>query len=97
MSPVVAARRTMDLKLIERSTFFEFYERYINRERQGGATPSGGDFYNNQNARVGKFFATHVISAAMASEIGFKEAYELTGLRGGTSQEYAGKLGILLS
>ena len=96
VSPVVAARRAMDLKLIERSTFFEFYEHYINREHRRGATSSGGDFYNNQNARVGKLFATHVMGAAMGGEIGFREAYELTGLRGGTFQKYAGRLGILL-
>ncbi len=97
VSPVVAARRTMDLKLIERSAFFEFYDHYTNRKYRGGATPSGGDFYNNQNVRVGKLFATHVIGAAMEGEIGFREAYELTGLRGGTFQEYADKLGIPLS
>ena len=87
----------MDLKLIERSAFFEFYERDINREHRGSATSSGGDFYNNQNARVGQLFATHVMRAAMEGEIGFGEAYELTGLRGGTFQDYAGRLGILLS
>ena len=97
VSPVVAARRAMDLKLVERRAFFEFHERYINREHRGGTTPSGGDFYNNQNARVGKLFATHVMGAAMGGEIGFREAYELTGLRGGTFQDYAGKLGIRLA
>ena len=98
VSPVVAARRAMDLKLIERNAFFEFYERYINQEHRGGAASSGGgDFYNNQNARVGKLFATHVMGAAMGGEIGFRDAYELTGLRGGTFQDYAGRLGILLS
>ena len=97
VSPVVAARRAMDLKLIQRSAFFEFYGRYIDREHRGGATSSGGNFYNTQNARVGKLFAAHVMGAAMGGEIGFREAYELTGLRGGTFQDYAGKLGIPLS
>ncbi len=97
VSPVVAARRAMDLKLIERSAFFKFYGRYIDREHRGGATPSGGNFYNTQNARVGKLFAAHVMGAAMGGEIGFREAYELTGLRGGTFQDYADKLGIPLS
>ncbi len=97
VSPVVAARRAMDLNLIERSDFFEFYERYIDREHRGGATPCGGDFYNNQNARVGKLFATHVMGAALGGEIGFREAYELTGLRGGTFQDYADRLNIQLS
>ena len=97
VSPVVAARRAMDLELIQRSAFFEFYGRYIDREHRGGATSSRGNFYNTQNARVGKLFAAHVMGAAIGGEIGFREAYELTGLRGGTFQDYAGRLGIPLS
>ncbi len=97
VSPVVAARRAMDLKLVERSAFFEFYEHYINRERRGGTTKSRGNFYDNQNARVGQLFATHVMRAAMGGQIGFREAYELTDLRGGTFQDYAGRLGFPLS
>ena len=96
VSPVVAARRAMDLNLVGRDDFFAFYRRYAEEERRRGTTSSGGDFYNNQNARVGKLFATRAIRAAMEGQIGFKEAYELTGLRGGTFQNYAGRLGIRL-
>ena len=55
---------------------------------------SGGDFYNNQNTRVGELFGTRVLRAAMEGRIGFKEAYDLTGLRGGTFQKYAKRLGV---
>ena len=96
VSPVVAARRALDLKLIGRDRFFEFYEDYVRLERRHGAEPSGGDFYNNQNTRIGKFFATHVLRAAMEGRIGFKDAYDLTGLRGGTFQKYAKRLGVNL-
>ena len=98
MSPVVAARRALDLHLVERSTFFDFYERYVNRDRkESGAEPSGGgDFYNNQNTRIGELFATQVLHAAMEGRIGFKEAYDLTGLRGGTFRKYARRLGVSL-
>ena len=58
--------------------------------------PSGGDFYHNQNTRIGELFATQVLRAAMEGRIGFKEAYDLTGLRGGTFQKYAGRLGVNL-
>ena len=98
VSPVVAARRALDLQLVERNTFFDFYERYVNRERkESGAGPGGGgDFYNNQNTRIGELFATQVLRAAMEGRIGFKEAYDLTGLRGGTFQKYARRLGVNL-
>ena len=93
MSPVVAARRALDLGLIDRTTFFDFYECYVSRERKGDTYSSGGDFYNNQNTRVGELFASQVLRAAMEGRIGFKEAYDLTGLRGGTFQKYAKRLG----
>ena len=94
VSPVVAARRALDLNLVARHIFSDFYERYVNRERKAKTSPSGGDFYNNQNTRVGELFAVQVLRAAMEGRIGFKEAYDLTGLRGGTFQKYAGRLGI---
>ena len=94
VSPIVAARRVLDLNLIDQSTFFSFYDNYVNREHRGGQAAGGGDFYNNQNTRVGKLFALQVLNAAMEGRIGFKEAYNLTGLRGGTFQEYARQLGV---
>ena len=94
VSPVVAARRALDLNLVSRTTFFDFYEHYIDQERTASTMPSGGNFYNNQNTRVGKFFAIQVLNAAMEGRIGFKEAYDLTGLRGGTFQRYARRLGV---
>jgi len=94
VSPVVAARRALDLTLIERNAFFDFYESYVKRERRSGTKATGGDFFNNQNTRVGELFATHVLHAAMEGRIGFKEAYDLTGLRGGTFQKYARRLGM---
>ena len=94
VSPIVASRRALDLNLVDRDTFFEFYERYVRRERRSGTTSTGGDFYNNQNTRVGELFATQVLRAALEGRIGFKEAYDLTGLRGGTFQRYAKRLGV---
>lgn len=96
VSPVVAARRALDLNLVDQNAFFDFYEHYVNHVHKGGKTPDRGNFYNNQNTRVGKLFALQVLSAAMEGRIGFKEAYDLTGLRGGTFQEYARRLGVNL-
>lgn len=96
VSPIVAGRRAMDLRLVDRETFFEFYDEYIARERRRRAGAGGGDFYNNQNTRVGELFATHAIRAAKEGRLSFKEAYDLTGLRGGAFQEYALRLGVNL-
>jgi Zn-dependent peptidase ImmA (M78 family) len=94
VSPIVAARRALDLRLIDRETFFAFYNEYTKRARKQARASGRGDFYNNQNTRVGAFFATSVIRAAMAGRLSFKEAYDLTGLRGGAFQEYARRLGM---
>jgi Zn-dependent peptidase ImmA (M78 family) len=94
VSPIVAARRAMDLRLVARETFFDFYKAYTKRERQRTSAASGGDFYNNQNTRIGATFATSVIRAAIGGRLSFKEAYDLTGLRGGAFQEYARRLGM---
>lgn len=94
VSPIVIGRRAMDLRLVDRKTFFEFYESYTTRERRRATRDGGGDFYNNQNTRVGARFATTVIRAAMEGRLSFKEAYDLTGLRGGAFQEYARRLGM---
>ncbi|MCL4703928.1 ImmA/IrrE family metallo-endopeptidase [bacterium] len=96
VSPIVAGRRAMDLRLVTRETFFKFYESYTKKERQQAKGAGGGDFYKNQNTRVGEPFARTVVFAAMEGRVTFKEAYDLTGLHGGAFQEYARRLGILL-
>lgn len=83
VSPIVAARRALDLKLIEKGQFFTFYDEYVAREFARPAREGGGDFYNNQNTRVGELFTTYVYRAAMEGRVGFKAAYDLTGLSGG--------------
>lgn len=94
VSPIVVGRRAMDLRLVDREAFFSFYRTYVAEERTRSTGTGGGDFYNNQNTRVGALFGTHVVRAAMEGRVGFKEAYDLTGLRGGAFQEYAQRLGF---
>jgi len=96
VSPIVAGRRAMDLRLVSREAFFNFYDEYAVRERRPRSDSGGGDFYSNQNTRVGERFALRVIRAAKEGRVSFKEAYDLTGLRGGAFQEYANRLGVNL-
>lgn len=98
VSPVVIGRRCKDLRLIEREAFFAFYQDYTSREfHRGKQKAGGGDFYNNQNTRVGPLFATQVMRAAKEGRLGFGEAYDLSGLNGGAFQKYARKIGVSLS
>ena len=94
VSPIVVGRRAMDMRLVDRESFFAFYHEYVNRERKQTSNVGGGDFYQNQNARVGRIFAKQVIRAAKEGRLNFREAYDLTGLRDGAFQKYARRLGF---
>ncbi|MCF7981159.1 MAG: ImmA/IrrE family metallo-endopeptidase [Pseudomonadales bacterium] len=94
VSPIVIGRRAMDLRLVDRNSFFDFYAEYTRQERRQKKPTGGGDFYNNQNARVGSVFAVQVMHAAKEGRIGFRQAYDLTGLNGSTFRKYAQRLGV---
>ena len=87
--------RALDLGLIDQQRFFEFYRAYQNDERRTAAkAKGGGDFYNNQNVRLGKRFARAVMLAAKEGRLLYREAYSLTGLQGATFDKYAKELEI---
>jgi len=93
VSALVAARRALDLALIGRDEFFEFYREYMNDERRSTQkTTDGGDFYASQNLRVGRRFADAVMRAVKESRLSYYDAYKLTGLYGKTFDQYIQKL-----
>lgn len=99
VSPIVAARRALDLKLISREVFFEFYRVYtegetVEERKRKAKKQSGGDFYKNQNTRVGVHFATEVILAAKEGRLLYSDAYKLTDLHGETFAKYTRLLGF---
>ena len=96
VSPIVAGRRAMDLKLVSRDAFFKFYREYTQREQSRPKGARGGDFYKTQNTRIGVSFALAVMRAALEGRVSFKDAYDLTGLKGGAFQEYGRRLGVPL-
>jgi hypothetical protein len=85
----VAARRALDLGLIDRDTFRKFYLAYRAAERQKAEdTSSGGQFLPLQNMRVGSRFALTVARALAEGKLQYTEAYSLTGLYGKTFEKY---------
>jgi len=93
VSKIVAARRALDLNLIDKKGFLDFYRVYQSEER-GVPPPKGGDFYVNQNLRIGQRFASAVIRAVKEGKLLYSEAYRLTGLHGRTFDQYAASLGL---
>lgn len=94
VSVLVAARRALDLALIRRPEFLDFYEAYQEDERRTATQrPEGGDFYATQNSRVGRRFAQAVARAVKEGQLLYSEAFRLTGLYGKAFDRYIGSLG----
>lgn len=95
VSVIVAARRALDVRLITKAAFREFYDDWQRRERrQASRASGGGNFYDNQHLRLGRRFTSAVVRKTQSGEMSYTEAYRLTGLRGRTFEQYATHLGI---
>lgn len=93
VSPLVAARRALDLGLVSRTKFLDFYATYENDERRRrNRKDDGGDFWANQNFRIGRRFGVAVVNAVKEGKLLYNEAYRLTGLSGKTFEKYAENL-----
>lgn len=97
VSPVVAARRALDLKLIRRQHYFDFYAEYLKRYAlQKARLKGGGNFYLTLGMRLGKRFPAAVYSAAKEGRLAFREAYQLTGLRGASYDRFGREFGFAI-
>lgn len=85
VSPIVVARRALDLQLISKSDFFTFYNNYINQINNLKLNRgSGGNFYATAKKRVSLMFASFVNNAVKEQKLLYRDAYKLTGLKGDT-------------
>jgi Zn-dependent peptidase ImmA (M78 family)/transcriptional regulator with XRE-family HTH domain len=97
VSPIVAARRALDLGLVSREAFFSFHEHYLTEERRRESErEGGGNFWNTQNVRIGQRFGSAVVRAAKEGRLLYRDAYRLTGLSGTTFDRYVETLGFRL-
>ncbi len=89
VSPIVIARRAMDLKLISKEYFFNFYNKYIeNFKSKKENQASGGDFYATTRKRISVSFANYVNQAVNQNKLLHRDAYKITGLKGDTYQKF---------
>jgi Zn-dependent peptidase ImmA (M78 family) len=97
VSPVVAARRALELRLITQAKFFAFYEQdqaeWQKRKAEEKTRKKGGpNFYDVQDVRLGRRFAYAVVRSAREGRLLYREAYQLTDLKGDTFDRYANLL-----
>jgi Zn-dependent peptidase ImmA (M78 family) len=90
VSPLVTARRALDLGLISKEHFFAFYNEYMeNAETRATTKSGGGDFYQTQKLRIGARFMKAVIGAAKEGRLLYRDAFQITGLSGQTFDKFA--------
>ena len=97
VSHIVGARRARDINLIDQDAFNQFYRAYRDDERRRQQQQkSGGDFWHLPQWRIGTLFAATVICAAKEGRLPYRDAYALTGLKGGSFEKLADKMGFQL-
>lgn len=95
VSPVVAARRALDLELVSRAEYFAFYRAYkVAAAKRKSQTSGGGNFYLTLGTRLGKRFSSAVYIAAKGGRLPYREAYHLTGLSGATYDRFGREFGF---
>ena len=95
VSVLVAARRALEIRLIEPETFRDVYRRYEQLQGQLERRKSGGGhFWHTQNARIGKRFGSAVARAVREGRLLYREAYLLTGLSGETFNKFVERMGV---
>lgn len=89
VSPIVITRRALDLGLISKPIFFEFYENYISefKDKKENQT-SGGNFYATAKKRISLRFASYVNNAVKENNLLYRDAYKLTSLKGNTYEKF---------
>ena len=95
VSAIVAARRALDLDLIDMDSFLNFYlKRSDEWHSDRLSETSGGNFWNTQKWRIGPRLATAIVRAVREGRLLYREAYNLTGLKGETFESMPEKLGV---
>ncbi len=93
VSTIVAARRMLDVGLINLDSFFTFYNRWKRKEiAEQNRGSSGGNFWNTQNVRIGHPFGAAIGRAVGEGRLFYREAYHLTGLKGKTFDKFISKV-----
>lgn len=92
VSPIVIARRALDLGKIPKKDFFKFYNSYIEQVRFKKENQSGGgDFYATSKKRISLTFAAHINQAVKTDKLLYRDANKLTGLKGDTYHKFLTK------
>jgi len=88
VSQIVIARRALDLGKITKSEFFDFYNLYREQEYAQRKQTGGSSFYSTQKKRLSLRFVKFVYQAVKEGKLLYRDAYDLTGLKGKSYQKF---------
>lgn len=91
VSQLVIARRALDLGLLDRNTYNDFYLAELERFRQ--AESKGGSFYRNAVSKNSERFARAVIAEALSGRLLLRDAGKLLGVQPAKIRQFAEQLG----
>lgn len=90
VSRLVVMRRALDLALIDRSTYADFYRAELDAFRSAGG--GGGSFYRTAGAKNSARFARAVIAEAFSGRLLLRDAGRLLGVQPSKIRDFAGHL-----
>lgn len=88
VSKLVILKKALDLKFIERTHFWEFYNQYTSIPYSNN---SGGQFWNSKPYEVSRKFYSFVDSALKQGKILPSNAYKLTNMKANTYENFKNK------
>ena len=92
VSPIVIARRALDLSLITKLSFFKFYNDYISEFKKKRENQSSVEnFYATAKKRISLRFVSYVNNAVNENNLLYRDAYKLTSLKGNTYEKFINK------
>jgi Zn-dependent peptidase ImmA (M78 family) len=91
VSTMVVMRRALDLGLLTRDTYNEFYLAELQRYRQ--AEKKGGSFYRNAGSKNSTRFAKAVVAEAFSGRMLLRDAGKLLGIQPAMIRTFAEQLG----
>jgi Zn-dependent peptidase ImmA (M78 family) len=94
VSVMVVLRRALELQVIDQARFWDLVEthRRSMQDRPSRRGDGGGDYYKNQDYRIGRPFFGAVARATQEGSLPLLEGYRLTGLWGRAFERYASLL-----
>jgi Zn-dependent peptidase ImmA (M78 family) len=95
VSSLVILRRLHDAELISRRAFKRAYDGELQRIPRKAAS-SGGDFYRTEIAKVGRRFASSLVSSTLEGHTLYRDAFRLLGIsKDSTFTELGRKLQVI--